>query len=171
MAAQGRTLLELVITLAIIAIISAVASPALQPLLHNQQLAAASNTLHSALAYTRDQAVYRARTVNLSTISGSWDAGARVYIDEDKNGEYNAGDTLLKHIAALPGVNAVGNFHIKHTLYYHPDGRARLPSGAFQVGTLTLCSKASGKGRLLIISMGGRVRRDWAKAQACQAAP
>lgn len=169
MTTEGKTLLELLVTLAIIALLSAAASPALQPLLGEQQLAAASNTLHGALSYTRDQAIYRARPINLSTIAGNWDSGAQVYIDHDQSGEYSQGDTLLRSVAPLRGVAAVGNFHLRHTLRYHPDGRARLPSGAFQAGTLTLCPTAGGKGRQLIISMSGRVRRTSIGAKACAA--
>ena len=63
---QGKTLIELMVTLSIAAVIGAGAAPSLQRFARQQQLSHATNTLHSAAQFAREQAIYLEQTITIS---------------------------------------------------------------------------------------------------------
>lgn len=156
---QGKTLIELMVTLSIAALVGAGTAPSLQRFARRQQLANATNTLYAAASYAREQAVYLEKTVSISNTNGQWSNGAVIYIDTNKDGGHSSDEEVLRTIAPLSGVDAIGNRHVSHYISYRPDGSAHLKSNAFQVGTLTVCPTVGKKGRKLVISIGGRIRR------------
>lgn len=156
---QGKTLIELMVTLSIAAVIGAGAAPSLQRFARQQQLSHATNTLHSAAQFAREQAIYLEQTITISNTDGNWSHGAIIYVDADSSGEHSADEEILRTIPPLGGVEALGNRHVSHYISYRPDGSAHLKSNAFQVGTLTICPSTGEEGRQLVISIGGRIRR------------
>lgn len=71
---NGFTLLELMITVAIVAIVAGIAYPSLQDLLASQRVRAASSALHESLIMTRAEALKRNTAVRLVTsgLSDGW---------------------------------------------------------------------------------------------------
>lgn len=93
----GMTLVELMVTLVIIAIVSTIAAPSVRDMLVNNRLTAANNQIVSAINYTRGEAVKRAYEVTMcarnsdgsacsSDANASYQAGWIVFVDCDGDG-------------------------------------------------------------------------------------
>lgn len=167
--AHGFTLLEIQITLLIVAVLLVFAIPAWTNILLTNRLATVSNTFLSALHLARSEAVKRnVRTVLCVSSSGlacsnngDWHQGWIMFTDANNNALIDSTETLIRHGQALPNnLLLTGNTPVAKYISYSPSGAARLVSGAFQAGTLTLCqaSLSSSDARLLIISSTGRPR-------------
>ncbi len=169
MKSKGFTLMELLTTLAVMAIIGSIAIPSFASLVQRQRLDSARQQLMGALMLTRQQAVAQGRSIVLSRSGDSWSNGWAMIVDDNNNGRQDAGETILRSFPALPAdLRLAGNQPVASYVRYMPDGQARLTSGAFQAGTLTLChANTAIAGVQLILSIGGRVRQD-AAGTACQ---
>ncbi|MBU0656368.1 MAG: GspH/FimT family pseudopilin [Gammaproteobacteria bacterium] len=62
---QGMTLVELMVTLAVVAILASVAAPSLSSMMENNRLTAINNQLFSAIFYTRSEAIKRSFPVTM----------------------------------------------------------------------------------------------------------
>lgn len=109
---KGFTLIELMITLAVAAILLAAAVPSYRSFVQDNRSAAQANSVLRALAYTRSEAVKRAEVVticqsgNQSSCGGgtSWQSGWIVFNDVDQDGALDSGtDTLLQVGNGLSG--------------------------------------------------------------------
>jgi len=76
---SGLTLIELVVALAVLAIVVAVGAPRLQNLSSGNKLTSIVNTLSGDFAYARSEAATRNRVINLVSSSGNdWSQGWQV---------------------------------------------------------------------------------------------
>lgn len=96
---RGFTLVELMVTLAVLAVVLAAAVPSLQEFTANNRLVATKSSFASALALARTEAAKRSRTVVLQAlgtgVSGNeFVNGWEVAVDEDGNG--TIADTELR---------------------------------------------------------------------------
>ncbi|MCK7574682.1 MAG: GspH/FimT family pseudopilin [Chromatiales bacterium] len=73
--ALGFTLIELVITIAILAILLSIAAPSFTRFTAEQRIRAAATDLQSALLIARSEAVKRRVNMTLSPATGGWAAG------------------------------------------------------------------------------------------------
>ena len=88
---SGFTLLELLITLAIVAILLTVGVPSLRSMMQGNQLVASTNELLSALHVARSEAIKSNSRVTICessngtscTTTGDWKDGWIVFIDAD----------------------------------------------------------------------------------------
>ena len=94
----GFTLIELMITLVVAAVLMGVAIPFLSGLVFRTQLSTATNELSSQLALARGEAVNRGRTAALCGSSdgfscdGQWATGFAVWVDTDRDGTADANE-------------------------------------------------------------------------------
>ena len=112
---KGLTLIELIVTLAAIAIIIAVGVPRIQNTSQNSRLTAAINTLSADIALARSEAVTRKIQIDINSASGNtdWSQGWEV-----RTGD--AANVLLRTGQALPNnmlLNGAAN-----SFTYNPDG-------------------------------------------------
>ena len=98
---RGFTLIELMITLAIAAILLTVGVPSFQEMMRNNRAATQANEILTALNFARSEAVKRGQNVllcpstNQTTCSGeNWAVGWLVFADLNNNGTANAGEVL-----------------------------------------------------------------------------
>ena len=93
---------------------------------------------------------------------GDWASGWQVFVDLNNNGQLDAGEPLLREEAALAAdVIAKGNTPVRRYIRYTSLGSAKQLGGAFQAGTLTLCSVSGEQAiRRLVLSATGRIRRE-----------
>lgn len=163
---KGFTFLDLLFTLAAIGIISNIALTNLAHLQQSQHLRDTSQTLISHLLLARSEAVKRKRPVLVAAEGGGWPAGWLVFADMNGNNRKDADDIVLQnHHPHAADINIKGNSPVKSFVRYTPDGRTKLPGGAFQAGTIGICHN-TGKHpkRQIVISASGRVREEISKS-------
>jgi len=158
---SGFTLLELLITVAIISIVMAIAVPSMTTFTQNDRLTTNINTLIGHLAYARSEAVKRSQQVSICSSNnattctgGNWQDGWIVYIDADGDNSFTAGEEVLRAQQALEGANTLTTA-IGTQLTYDYRGFVNAAS----VGSFQLCDGRSGPhGKTIRISTTGRVR-------------
>ncbi len=162
---QGFTLLELMITLAIVIIMTTIGLPSFFGLIRDSNMTATANDMLSAINYARSEAVTRNNDVVIqskSTTAKHWEAGWDIYVDTNKNRTKDSGE-LLKSYDALPnGYTLIANAaNMDSQIVYLPSGLRDSIIG----GTLFLCKdNAASTARAIIINNVGRARVDTANA-------
>lgn len=95
--ARGFTVIELVITVAVLAILVAIATPSFRELSLNNRATSATNNLLADLALARNEAVKTARTAFVTANGGNWNNGWAVWVDANGNGTRDtASEPLLR---------------------------------------------------------------------------
>lgn len=77
---SGFTLIELMVTLAMLAILSALAAPSYRQLMASQTMKAASFDILNDLALARNEALKRGENVSIAPAGGGWAAGWTVKV-------------------------------------------------------------------------------------------
>ncbi len=158
--AGGFTLVELLLTLSIAAILLMLAAPSFQALAFNGRRTALANDLVLALTYAKSEAVKRGVPVTVcgratdTTCADStdWDKGWLVFTDPGKNGSVDASDLILQVHPALPS-NTLQATKAKFT--FQSTGFI----GTGNNDTLRLCdTRGATKARGIVLSALGRVK-------------
>lgn len=161
----GLTLVELLITLVIAAVLLGIGMPAFGGLIQDSRLTTTTNRLVSAIHLTRSEAVRHNARVTLCksddglncTETGGWEQGWIVFLDTDATGVRSEENPLLAvGDAATTGITITGNAPVQRYVSYIGLGATRRASGSLQMGTITLC--AGDSGRQVVISRTGRPR-------------
>jgi type IV fimbrial biogenesis protein FimT len=165
LAAQGFTLTELLVVLAIGAILLAVALPDLGAMLRAQQLRAATGDLFEAIGLARAQAIARNERIKLAprdAAGADWSQGWTVFADRDGDGAPGPGDDIIAvHGPLPPGLTFDFGFTgpaPPFYIAYNGAGRScsDTSSAAARPGTLSLFH--GGAIRRIKINMLGRAR-------------
>jgi len=160
---NGYTLLELLVTISLIAILASAAAPSFANVISNRHVSTASTQLISTLMLSRNHAINSSVTVivchakdeSLSECSGSrkrntpWSQGVISYADLDGDNSLSDQDQILSTFR--PHESVVAMFNQNGRLRFFPDGSAR--SAGF-----LLCSAFSDRQRHLRILHTGRTR-------------
>ncbi len=152
---NGFTLVELMITVALVGVIAALAVPSFATMIANNRLATASNDVVGVLNYARSEAIKTGRSVIVNPTDGAdWANGVSVWIDRNGNGSMQDSEEL-RRTSGAPGsvtVNSSSNFAFT--------GGGLLPNGSAAV-TIQVCDDRSGEsGRSITITLGGRIRAE-----------
>lgn len=152
----GFTLVELMMVIAIAAILGSLGVPAFRDLLLNQRLAAASNGFIAALNLARTEAVHRSQRVHVVALIGNdWSSGWAVRAGTD------AVPQTLRKFEKLPngvGIDAGLGDGFVQGLDYDSNGFSRRAGGSgFGAGCLTLKAE-SGRRASIVVSASGRAR-------------
>jgi len=83
---QGITLVELMVTLAVAAILLTIGVPVLRDFILNNRLTTHANTLAASLALARAEAVRRNQPVAIVPVAGDWSKGWTVGVDANGDG-------------------------------------------------------------------------------------
>lgn len=177
-AARGLTLIELLVTIAIAAILAGLAAPSFREMIVGNRLKSHASALLSGLLLARGEAIKRNGRVVLCksadgaacTLNGGWEQGWIVFADGNNNAALDAGETVIQRQAALDsGMRLTGNQNIANYVSYSGVGSAKFTSGAFQSGTFTLCqlSASGGKAREIVVSATGRPRISQTTVATC----
>jgi type IV fimbrial biogenesis protein FimT len=174
----GFTLPELMVVLAVAAILMSVALPNLRQLLLAQRLKAAASDLYGAIGLARAQALERGVRVMLAprdTAGSDWTRGWTVFVDRDGDRRPGAGDEIIStHGALAEGLAAAFAFTSPAPPYYiayNGAGRSCGAASSAQAHWGTLSLFGGGQVRRIKINMLGRARMcDPARDSSCDGA-
>ncbi len=179
--AQGITLIELTVTVAVLGILAAFAIPSFRSLMNTNRVATLTNELVAALNFARSEAIKRGIPVTVCktanpdttnptcTTSGGWQTGWLVFTDKmgalgsvDEPDSLHPGDSQYNdvrlRIKQPTGGNGTisGNGNVSNFVSYLPGGDGRGNGGGLINGTLTVC--VGGYKRDIVINSTGRIR-------------
>lgn len=101
---RGFTLVELMVTVAVLAVLVGIGYPNFQSTLKSNRLAAATNELVAGIALARSEAIRTTRfsgvcpTSDGSSCSADWSAGWLTWDDKNSDGSLDAGDVVIRHV-------------------------------------------------------------------------
>jgi type IV fimbrial biogenesis protein FimT len=165
----GLTLLELMITLVISAILTTLAVPAMRAVVLDNRMVTQVNHLITHLHLGRSEAVLRNLQVVMCkspdgaacTNTAQWEEGWILFVDADENEQRAQNERILRTGNALPdglALNYAG-FGSAHYLTFKPSGITNVN------GTFTLCDDRGGEyAKAVIVSKTGRPRAARRKA-------
>jgi type IV fimbrial biogenesis protein FimT len=102
---RGFTLIELMVTVALLAILMAVAVPSLTTFQRNAELTSFSNTMLASINAARGEAMKRGRSARMMPTSGGtdWNNGWVIFVDVANTGDYtSAGNITIMSREAKP---------------------------------------------------------------------
>ena len=107
---KGFSLIEIMVTLAVFAIVAVLAVPNFRTFVQSNNITASANNLMGSLSLARSEAVKRNTTVSICASNSQvactgvdWDAGWIVFTDTPTDGEVDGDDELLSAVRGLPG--------------------------------------------------------------------
>lgn len=159
----GFTLTELLVSLSILTLLTALAAPSFGSMLNRNKVLAQSNTLLLSLATARSAAVLHREMVHVCQLANratprcssdysayrDWSRGWMVFMDLDRDGEYSDKDELVYVFDGSPQIKLV--FNQRGRLRFFPNGRAR--SAGF-----TICDSGAEFYHHIYILYSGRTR-------------
>jgi type IV fimbrial biogenesis protein FimT len=117
---------ELMITVAIVAILAALAFPSFQGTIRANRVATTTNEFTAFVSYARSEAMRNSRGSVLcasddgASCGGAWSDGWLLFSDRDGSGDQSAGDQILRVSDAREGVDLTG---APASLRFDPRGR------------------------------------------------
>ena len=161
-ASRGFTLVELLVVLALVAIIATLAAPSFQRAIANQKLNVAASDLMVSVMQARGEAIKNNRQAIVQPlVTEDWSKGWQIYVDINNDKSYTEGTDLL--ITTVPAAadsvtqyEAVRNTAVGNLIGFDPNGFVLgRDAGRVIFGSSTL---GTGYKKGVIISITGRAR-------------
>lgn len=180
-AMAGFTLIELMISIAIVAILLAMAVPSFQSLLRSRELAAETGRVRTALSFARNEAITRKQHVVVCpsstgtscAASNSWSSGWMIFVDINENGLRSTttsdGEIILRvqgvpegQVRITSGVETSPSTNAKYTVRYNESGSKELGVTELRVcAGNALASSDTEFSRTIDIANSGSARMKW----------
>ena len=159
---SGFTLVELMVTVTVAAILLMVGVPSFISIIRSNNTVAQANHLVTSLNLARSEAIKRGMQVTVGRTGAEWEDGWRIFTDQNGDGVVDAGDTVLKVYGALKEgftLRTGGNF--ADWVGYVSTGVSE-GSGPGDNDTFHLCAdnQVAAQGRSIVVSGTGRIRME-----------
>lgn len=165
--ASGFTIIELIVTVAIAAILAAIALPSFRDTIMRNRIVTSAASFQADIAYARSEAVRRGVTVALcpanvltgtppfSCLSGSdWSNGWLVYVDANASNTLDTGDATLRERLPEKNLSIVG---ISGTMSTATQLQARPSGELLQDGAVRVCNSGY-IGQDVTVQRSGNIR-------------
>jgi type IV fimbrial biogenesis protein FimT len=165
----GFTIIELMIVVALAAVLLTIGIPGFQEMVQDNRRASATVEMISAIQIARSEAVKLNAPMTLcpssdgSSCSGTaWETGWIAFIDDDLddvddaadgNGARDTGEDLVRTGSALGAIAISSTFT---SLTYRPNGRMETSGGNTEAEFILCDGRGAGKGRAILIFRSGR---------------
>lgn len=171
--ANGFSLIELMVAIAIVAILASLAAPSFNTFLERNRISSIISQFTGALVYARNEAVTRNRHVVVCQVadatiarpqcgsSSVWDNGWIIFVDDNINNQLDANENLLRVAGAVP-VNYSILSQGKNTSWiaFNANGLPKFKGGALGAtyAVTPPVGVSSPNSRLIIVDVTGRSR-------------
>ncbi|HEX8615712.1 MAG TPA: GspH/FimT family pseudopilin [Telluria sp.] len=181
--AGGFTLIEVMVTVTIVGVASAIGMPMMSQFIENAAVSTQADVMLDTLNYTRSEAVKRNTRVTMcrsttgtgcttAVPAGDWRGGWIVFVDDKVGGTIgtvDAGESVLRVQSAFSGrgeLLATGN--IQNYVSYASTGQTRYQNTVGHVGEFYFCGKSvKAKRRKIALTAG----TGWVGSAIIDAAP
>jgi type IV fimbrial biogenesis protein FimT len=166
----GISLIEVMVTLAIVAIVVGLALPSLQGVLGGSEMRATGNQLMYSLQTARSEAIKRSTPValcpsknqpaNAPVCDGTYEDGWIVFVDADQNGVQSEGDEVLQQSEALPPKFSITPDKLfEEAVFFSLSGTSVTSAGRPISGNINISSQSTNQTRTIRIAASGRISR------------
>lgn len=178
---RGFTLIELIVSIAVMSLLFMIAAPSFLTLIQSNQLISATNEFLSGLQSARAEAIKQGRRVTMCksanssscTTSGDWSQGWIQFVDLDHDAVADSGETVVRVGSQAPaGISIKGNTPVASYVSYGADSTSMMADGAFQAGTIRVCRTTTSfedNARDLVLNLGRVVVRKATVTGTCGA--
>lgn len=140
---RGFTMVELLVTLVVLAILLALAAPNMASFINNSRLRASQSELVSALTLARSEATKRGNFVVVEALApvvagAEFSSGWRVFEDKNNNGVRDDDEEIFRSYPALAGNQRFGTLGGVSTAAFNPRGFLKANARV----EFTLCGQA-----------------------------
>ncbi|MHB8473215.1 MAG: GspH/FimT family pseudopilin [Gammaproteobacteria bacterium] len=156
---SGFTLIELVVTISVAAILMALAVPSFRSTIQNNRVTGQANEFITSLTMARSEAVKRGRNAYVcissdgATCKGTnWAVGWLIWVSGNTAGTWDATETTLRVHEALPTGSTLTEAGGAASVQFNPDGSA----GAAVTFTLSAAGCTGNQRRTISVSATGQ---------------
>ncbi len=167
---RGFTIVELLVTVALISILISIAAPSFVTFQRNAELTSFTNSMMAAINSARGEAMKRGRYAMVMPADDSnWSSGWKVFVDVDRSQAYEAANDILVLSREAPPsyliISANGSASDSPPyMMFDASGYSKKKDGSFGALTFSVVrndvdsASVSNETRRVIISSTGRVR-------------
>lgn len=176
----GLTLIESLVSLAVLSILLLQALPAFSAFLDQNRRRSLTNDLVSSLRYAHTEAIRRGQRVAVCKIATGascntdadrgWETGWLTFLDVNRNGILDANEAVLhQHRPEAVLWRIYGTQPVRKVVSFNAWGQGVQPGGAFLAGTFTVCHPSAhiDTGSEIVLSISGRIRSQQITAPNC----
>lgn len=164
----GFTLVELVVAMAVAAILVIVAVPNLRSFIQNGRLITQTNDLVGDLSLARSEAIKRRTNIGICKSTdgitcaggGDWRDGRAIFVDVDNNSTWDAGEPILRFREALASTadSLSTNAVLGDPIIFTANGATSSVTLGGPVGTFTFCDdRGASKGKWITLNLLGQL--------------
>ncbi len=151
---KGFTILEMIVSMTVISIMVALASPSFSDFVRNNRIYTSSKVLNSDVSYAKSEGMRGIGNVVMQGIDEDFNNGWRVFIDNNGNNSYDEDDQLLRVQESFGSplvISTTGQDFISFNSYGENATRADV--------SFVVCDGRAGKpGRVTSINNAGLVK-------------